>query len=267
MTKPLSKPLLKPLIKSSTKPTASALSAAAIDLSSGTPTSTQFDDIYFSPTDGVGESRYHFIEGNALPERFSAFSSGQFTVAETGFGTGLNFLLTVDCWQQRADTRTNSARLHYLSVEKYPIDARTLARIYHHNRWENTTTSKLLAQYPPLTAGCYALTIAPDVQLTLLFGDALTRFTQQSFCADAWFLDGFAPAKNPDLWTQALFDCMATHSRKGTTFATFTAASAVRKGLTAAGFAVRKSKGFGRKRERLLGEFASVFDSQNQPME
>lgn len=226
----------------------------------GVPRSTAFDDIYFSSDDGVAESRYHFIEGNALPTRFERFSelsqSSQsgFTIAETGFGTGLNALLTAELWQQAAPP---TATLNYISVEKYPIAAEQLQIIYDRNGWSSAYTSQLLAEYPPLSQGVYSLRLADNIQLTLLWGDAATQFQGYEFCADAWFLDGFAPSKNPAMWSTTLFSVMAARSRLGTTFATFTAASAIRRGLTDVGFQVRKGKGFGRKRERLLGVFTA----------
>lgn len=232
--------------------TTTHLHSAVVDCSDNVVFSPQFDDIYFSATDGIGESHYHFLEGNALPTRFPTWGKKTFTLAETGFGTGLNFLLTTTLWQQHAP---KNSRLHYISAEKHPITPQQLHDIYTENHWLNETTLALLENYPPLSAGRYHLNINNTVTLTLLFGDALSQFLAYDFVADAWFLDGFAPAKNPDLWTQTLFDCMASHSRPQTTFATFTAASAVRKGLVQAGFDVQKGKGFGKKRERLLGTF------------
>ncbi len=228
------------------------LNTAQLSVENGTPTSVQFDDIYFSPADGIGESRYHFLEGNQLAERFTKNNSSTFTIAETGFGTGLNFLLTAELWQQ---TASDDKRLHYISVEKYPIPIGDLQAIYREQNWENNITDELLANYPEPKQGIYDIAIGKNIQLTLLFGDAVSQFSHYEFTTDAWFLDGFAPAKNPKMWCNELYQCMADHSQKGTTFATFTAASAVRKGLINAGFVVEKGKGFGRKRERLLGYY------------
>lgn len=233
-----------------------SLQAVQLALQGETPYSQQFDDIYFSPEDGKGESEYNFIIGNHLPERWQSLTQAEFVIAETGFGTGLNFLLTVDYWLQSAASKR--CVLHYISAEKYPIESVRLAQLYQTQNWQNATTEKLLANYPPLQAGCYHLSIAPSIQLTLLFGDAITCFNDYSFVTDAWYLDGFAPAKNPDLWSGDLFNIMAERSKKGTTFATFTAASAIRRGLLSAGFVVNKQKGFGRKRERLLGYYSYV---------
>ncbi len=226
------------------------LNTAQLSVENGTPKSVQFDDIYFSPTDGVGESKYHFLDGNRLAERFAESHLDTFTIAETGFGTGLNFLLTAELWQQTAPT---DRQLHYISVEKYPIPIADLQAIYKEQHWKNTITDELLANYPEPKQGIYDIAIGNNIRLTLLFGDVVSQFSSYQFITDAWFLDGFAPAKNPEMWCDALYQCMADHSKNGTTFATFTAASSVRKGLISAGFTVEKGKGFGRKRERLLG--------------
>ncbi len=226
------------------------LTTATLSVREGTPISLQFDDIYFSPIDGVGESKYHFLQGNHLYERFAENKSTSFTVAETGFGTGLNFLLTAELWQKTAPI---DRQLHYISVEKYPIPIAYLQAIYRKKNWENAITRELLANYPQPKQGVYDIAIGKNIQLTLLFGDAVSQFSHYEFTTDAWFLDGFAPAKNPEMWSDALYQSMARHSQKGTTFATFTAASSVRRGLINVGFTVEKGKGFGKKRERLLG--------------
>lgn len=232
---------------------------ARLDTTSATPISCDFDDIYFSPDDGVAESQYHFIDGNRLESRWQQLNQRPhqttFTIAETGFGTGLNALLSIELWQQTVRT---SHILHYITIEKHPISVDALATIYTKNHWHNRITEQLLANYPPLRRGRYQLAFGENIRLTLLFDDAVHALNYHDFVADAWFLDGFAPAKNPSMWSAALFQQMALHSQPQTTFATFTAASAVRKGLMQAGFTVEKSKGFGRKRERLIGHYADI---------
>lgn len=261
------------------------LTAANITLDNGIPTSNTFTDIYFSAEDGVAESYYNFIIGNQLPDRFAEPTNKSFTIIETGFGTGLNTLLTAQLWQQTAPA---SRCLHYLSTEKYPIPAKTLAAIYKINKWNgdfiplpahpllepldeisNTTVAnqqnndcrlcqsslaqQLLAAYPPLQSGQYTIPLAANIYLTLLWGDSVTQLQHHDCTADAFFLDGFAPRKNPEMWSDTLFSILRQRSVAGTTFATFTAAGHVRRGLQAAGFSVQKQKGFGRKRERLVG--------------
>lgn len=231
-----------------------SLSPAQLVFNADTPVSTHFDDFYFSSDDGVAESQYNFIEGNNLAQRLSESTPTLFTIAETGFGTGLNFLLTAQLWQQVAP---KSRTLHYISAEKHPLDKYSLHRIYQQQGWENSLSEALLENYPPLNVGAHTLSLSKNITLTLLLGDALTQLSNADFIADAWFLDGFAPAKNPDMWSSELCQCFAAHSRAQTTFATFTAASMVRKNLLAAGFVVNKTSGFGKKRERLLGYFAN----------
>ncbi len=226
---------------------------ADISIENGVPCSTQFDDIYFSPQDGMGESHYNFIEGNQLPERFSNLLQPVFTIAETGFGTGLNFFLTAELWQE---TVQNNQLLHYVSVEKYPIQKKFLEEIYQKNNWQNDLTDTFLQQYANCTAGHNQIKIGNNIQLSLLIGEAIEQFQQLDFSADAWFLDGFAPNKNPDMWSPELFHLIAQKTNNQGSFATFTAASMVRKNLQAAGFAVNKGEGFGRKRERLLGYYS-----------
>ncbi len=245
-----------------TMSTITTINYAQLEPHCTTPTSAQFGDIYFSPTDGIGESIYHFIEGNNLALRFSKYiqENKHFTIAETGFGTGLNFLLTVKLWQQcqQEYKQLQQSKLHFISTEKYPISKQQLAEIYKAQKWESEITEQLLSTYPDTKdTECKEQKIISiefdSITLTVLLGDAQEQLQQYQFVADAWFLDGFAPRKNPDMWTQPLFNTMAEKSKTGTTFATFTAASAVRKGLIEAGFTVEKGKGFGRKRERLLG--------------
>ncbi len=223
---------------------------ADVTIDNGTPSSTQFDDIYFSPHDGTGESYYNFIEGNQLPERFKHLDTETFTVAETGFGTGLNFFLTAELWQETVQTKQT---LHYISVEKHPIPNQTLKQIYQQNHWLNELSEDFFNQYSQCTSGHNAIKIGDNIILSLLIGEANEQFQQLAFLADAWFLDGFAPSKNPDMWSPELFGSIAKKTNHKGSFATFTAASMVRRNLQAAGFVVNKSKGFGRKRERLLG--------------
>jgi len=227
----------------------------------GTPVSKQFDDVYFSNQDGLEETRYVFLKGNRLPQRFSEHPRPLFIVAETGFGTGLNFLTL---WQAFAGFRAAMQdaplqRLHFISFEKFPLLHADLAAA--HARWPELApyADELRAQWPLPLPGCHRLLLAQGrITLDLWFGDVnalLPHFDpSMNHQVDAWFLDGFAPAKNPDMWTEQLFAAMARFARPGGTLATFTAAGFVRRGLQQAGFKVAKSKGFGQKREMLIGE-------------
>lgn len=226
----------------------------------GTPVSRDFDDVYFSNDNGLEETRYVFLEGNHLTDRFPTHSRDIFVVAESGFGTGLNFLTLWQAFDQfrAAHPDATLKRLHFISFEKFPLTAEDLTLAHQH--WPELApwASQLQAQWPLPIEGCHRLLLGDaSVTLDLWLGDinALTDKLDDSHNqkVDAWFLDGFAPSKNPDMWTEHLFRAMARLARPGATLATFTSAGFVRRGLQDAGFTVRKSKGFGRKREMLTG--------------
>ncbi|WMC09275.1 bifunctional tRNA (5-methylaminomethyl-2-thiouridine)(34)-methyltransferase MnmD/FAD-dependent 5-carboxymethylaminomethyl-2-thiouridine(34) oxidoreductase MnmC [Oceanimonas pelagia] len=225
----------------------------------GTPVATAFDDVYFSNDNGLAETRYVFLGNNGLPQRFADHDRELFVVAETGFGTGLNFLAT---WQAFADYKRqhpqgNTRRLHFISVEKFPLSRDDLQLALR--QWPELTilSEHLLAEYPVLVDGCHRLQLAEDVCLDLWLGDVAEVLPQMDAGlagrVDAWYLDGFAPGKNPEMWTPELFAQLARLARSGATLATFTAAGFVRRGLIEAGFDVKRVKGFGRKREMLAG--------------
>jgi len=226
----------------------------------GTPVSRAFDDVYFSNDNGLEETRYVFLGGNDLPERFTRHTRDLFIVAESGFGTGLNFLTL---WQafdafQQAQPDAALQRLHFISFEKYPLTQADLAAA--HQRWPELQpwASQLQREWPVALPGCQRLLFdGGRVTLDLWLGDInplIETFDDSLFRqVDAWFLDGFAPAKNPDMWTPQLFSAMAKLARPDATFATFTAAGFVRRGLQEAGFEVTRRKGFGHKREMLCG--------------
>ncbi|WP_445398103.1 bifunctional tRNA (5-methylaminomethyl-2-thiouridine)(34)-methyltransferase MnmD/FAD-dependent 5-carboxymethylaminomethyl-2-thiouridine(34) oxidoreductase MnmC [Zobellella sp. An-6] len=225
----------------------------------GTPVAAAFDDVYFSNDNGLAETRYVFLGQNGLPQRFVDHDRALFVVAETGFGTGLNFLAT---WQAFIDYRRqhpqgNARRLHFISVEKYPLSHADLRQAL--SQWPelSTLSEHLLAEYPLAVGGCHRLWLAEDVCLDLWLGDVAELLPQMEAgllgTVDAWYLDGFAPSKNPEMWTPELFRELARLARNGATLATFTAAGFVRRGLQEAGFEVARVKGFGRKREMLAG--------------
>ncbi len=239
-----------------------AIQSANLEFNSeGTPVSRDFDDVYFSNDNGLEETRYVFLGGNQIEVRFPQHPHPLFVVAESGFGTGLNFLTL---WQafdafRRQHPDATLQRLHFVSFEKYPLKAEDLRLAHQHWPELATWAEQLQAQWPLPLAGCHRLLLDDGrVTLDLWFGDinALTDTLDDSFNqqVDAWFLDGFAPSKNPDMWTPTLFAAMARTARPGGTLATFTSAGFVRRGLQEAGFTMRKSKGFGRKREMLIGE-------------
>jgi len=218
------------------------------------PHSTTFDDVYFSRHDGRAETEHVFIAANRLPERFAGWQASRpFVIGETGFGTGLNMLCAWACFDTHAPP---AARLHLVSTEKFPLHRDDLARAL--SAWPELAerAARLVAQWPEPVAGVHRLWLDARVTLDLHFGDTSERLALLDGRVDAWFLDGFAPAKNPEMWQPALFAAMAARSRPGATLATFTCAGVVKRGLAAAGFSWRKVPGFGRKREMLAGEIA-----------
>lgn len=242
------------------------LQAAQLRWDGDTPEAAAFGDIYFSRDNGLAESRHVFLDGNRLQARWQPLSPRDtFVIGETGFGTGLNFLLAWQLWQQTAPT---DARLFFISTELYPLTHSDISRALGHWPALAPLAQPLLAQYPPLLPGYHWLRFG-NVTLLLLFGDAQHTLPQLAdschpgfaghnpWAVDAWFLDGFAPAKNPQLWQQALLGNIAALSKPGTTLATFTAAGQVRRDLAAHGFAVQKVPGYGSKREMVVATFAA----------
>ena len=220
----------------------------------GRPYSRVFDDVYFSDKSGLDETRYVFIEQNRLAERFAALpQGGRLVIGETGFGTGLNFLCAWQVFEQHAAT---DARLHFVSVEKYPLSPADLQRALALWPELKPLADQLLGQYVAIHQGFQRLTLANGrVTLTLLIGDALEQLPQLDARIDAWFLDGFAPAKNPDMWTAELFAELARLAAPGSTISTFTSTGWVRRLLNAAGFKMKRTPGIGHKWEILRGEF------------
>lgn len=234
---------------------------AQLDWSDGTPISTDFDDVYFSKASGLEETQYVFLEQNQLAQRWQASQPDHFTIAETGFGTGLNFLCAWDLWLKHSQPHQH---LHFVTVEKFPISKDNLAIALSHWPELKALAHVLIEHYPPLVDGWHVIhlpnpnktdngePIGGQIVLHLYFGDIHEWLPQIEAKVDAWFLDGFAPAKNPEMWTDALFLQMARLTPVNGTVATFTAAGLVKRGLKAAGFDVKKAKGFGRKRDMLI---------------
>ncbi len=218
---------------------------------SGVPRSDIFDDVYFSADDGPSETAHVFLNGNNLPQAWQGRT--RFSIGETGFGTGLNFLLA---WELFDATAEQGAFLDFVSVEKYPMSVDDIRKGL--SPWAERLSphlEKMLSQYPIRANGFHRILFDNRVALTLIFDDANEALSEVQGSVDAWFLDGFTPAKNPDMWTEKVFTEMARLSHGGTTFATFTSAGFVKRGLEAAGFTVWKQKGFGRKRDMLGGRF------------
>lgn len=220
-----------------------------------TPYSDQFQDVYYDRENGLAEAQYVFISGNDLTERWQQAKTAQlFCIGETGFGTGLNFLAVCQTWQQ---TEHKPQRLHFFSVEKHPITPEAMRSAHQHFPELAAFSEALLAVWHNFRSGFHSFRLADGITLTLAFGDAASGLQQLQGQIDAWFLDGFAPQRNPDMWHDGLYEQLNRLSKPGTTLATFTAASVVRKGLENHGFEIHKKPGFGRKREMITARFTT----------
>lgn len=257
--------------------------------------SNRFDDFYFNPSDGFAESTHIFVAGNDLQERWLRLKRHspmlQFSIGETGFGTGLNFIAALKVWlkvfnqgnyalSSKRDSQSNKPCLNFVSVEKYPLTKPALRAVYRHYDPEPELSALLIEGYPDPIGNCYHLFFEFDhcrVKLTLLFGDAITRFAEldknthieaqslrQAPAINAWFLDGFAPSVNDQMWSTQLFQRISTLSfaeqsypKKEdltATLATFTVARVVKDAISINGFELAKRPGFGRKREMLVAK-------------
>ncbi|KTD28792.1 bifunctional tRNA (5-methylaminomethyl-2-thiouridine)(34)-methyltransferase MnmD/FAD-dependent 5-carboxymethylaminomethyl-2-thiouridine(34) oxidoreductase MnmC [Legionella maceachernii] len=251
------------------------IEAAKISWCDELPFSLAFDDIYFSKENGLAETRHVFIEGNNLIERWQNLTQETFVIAETGFGSGLNFLLTWSLWLEQAP---QSARLHFFSCEKFPLTKNDLQRCLKQWPALKRQASALIDNYPILTPGFHWLSFeAGRINLILMLGDATACYKQLLVCGDAklerelrtnsvdaWFLDGFSPAKNPAMWSDDLLQIIGLLSKPGTTLATFSAAASVKNNLQAAGFNVDKVRGFGSKREMITAQFVESSPSNKK---
>ncbi|WP_241524052.1 tRNA (5-methylaminomethyl-2-thiouridine)(34)-methyltransferase MnmD [Oceaniglobus indicus] len=202
----------------------------------GVPVSRRFDDPYFSLDDGAAETAHVFLAGNDLPGRFC----DGFHIAELGFGTGLNLLCSVQAWRAAGISGT----LHFTTFEAFPLSRSDLATA--HGLFP--ALADIVTDLAPIWSGGAGTHDLDGLRFTLIAGDARTTLPAWRGCADAWFLDGFAPARNPELWSPALMQAVADHTAPGGTAATYTAAGDVRRGLSAAGFDVTRTPGYGRKR-------------------
>ena len=223
------------------------------------PISKQFGDVYFSKDNGLLETRHVFLNGNDLTERLAQLDDyAYFCVGETGFGTGLNILALWQLWQQvRPD---NHSHLHAVSVEKFPLSKADLIRAL--NAWPELSdlSEQLIAQYPFAISGCHRLTFPNErFSLDLWLGDAEDVFPiiPKTHQVNAWFLDGFAPSCNPELWQQNVLDQIIRLSDVGTTFASFSVAGILKRGLKQHGIQISRPRGFMHKREMLKGIWAA----------
>ncbi|PJA57362.1 MAG: bifunctional tRNA (5-methylaminomethyl-2-thiouridine)(34)-methyltransferase MnmD/FAD-dependent 5-carboxymethylaminomethyl-2-thiouridine(34) oxidoreductase MnmC [Rhodocyclales bacterium CG_4_9_14_3_um_filter_68_10] len=229
-----------------------AVTPAGIEFTeAGVPWSARYGDLYHPAEGAIGQSRHVFLEGNALPERWQGRQ--RFVIVETGFGTGLNFLATWARWREDAP---REARLHYVSAERHPFVAADLARL--HGRWPQFApfSARLRRAWPLPLPGFHRLCFDDErVALTLLFGDATRMLARLSAHADAFYLDGFSPARNPQMWCEPLCLELARLAAPGASLATWSVAAEVRANLARVGFALEKRPGFGGKREMLVGRY------------
>ena len=229
----------------------SRISAAEIDASDA-HRSSAFNDYYFSITDPIGERQTIFIEGNHLTERLQSLKPNQtIRIGETGFGTGLTFLLACEHFLKHAPRNT---RLQWVSTERYPMVKPDITKAL--DALPLTAELRQLADelchcWPELIPTCHRRLFRHGrITLDLHFGDSTEALSDLSGVIDAWCLDGFSPDRNPDSWTPELFQAIADHSHHETTLSTFSAARIVRDGLRSVGFTISKVPGFAGKRER-----------------
>ena len=219
----------------------------------GTPFSSAFGDVYHSTHGGPAQARHVFLGGNDLPARWQG--RHRFVILETGFGLGLNFLAVWQTW--RADPQ-RCRRLHFVSIEKHPLTAGDLALAQR--AWPEFAdlAAELQQRWPALTPGTHRLHLDDDrVILTLVFGDAASQLREIDAAVDAFFLDGFAPARNPELWSPYLCKALARLAAPGATLATWCLARSARDALAAAEFDLERRPGFAARREMLVGRFRS----------
>lgn len=209
----------------------------------GIPVSTRFDDPYFSLENGLAETNYVFLDGNGLPDRFR----DGFHIAELGFGTGLNLLATVRAWRDSGQTGT----LHYTTFEAFPMSEPEMVRAQR----AFPEIADLVEEFSPYWPA-ERLSL-PGLEFRMILGDARNTLPDWLDKADAWFLDGFSPAKNPELWDGQLMKQVHDHTNPNGSAATYTAAGFVRRGLQDAGFQVERRAGYGRKRHMTIARKAN----------
>jgi tRNA 5-methylaminomethyl-2-thiouridine biosynthesis bifunctional protein len=226
----------------------------------GVPHSIVFDDKYFCTQDGYAECYHVAAIGNDLPARFSALDpkvEGTFTIIETGFGTGLSFCCAWKLWQEKAPATWT---LKFISIEMYPLPATDIDKALSTWTLLDPFRKALVSKYKPSPNGVAHFHFEHhNVHLILVFEEAVVALkviAEQKLSgegADAWFLNGFSPFKNPLMWRKEVFEGMVPLSKMGTTLSTFTVAAAVRHGLEDCGFEVLRVPGFGTKKTVLAG--------------
>jgi len=235
------------------------LDAPIVSWRDGVLRADDFDDLYFDAQDGLAESQYVFIKGTQLPNKLR--TSSHVTIAETGFGTGLNFLAVLDLL-----AAFPNHQIDYISYESRPLSPKIMVASHAAFPSLASYSAALLDNFPPRWLGLHLRHFNNgQVRLHLHYGAAEVSLAESAFQADMWFLDGFAPAKNPQIWSPTVLNNIGRLTRAGGHLASFTAASAVQCGLRAAGFSIRKQAGFGRKREMIIGVKAGSAAEPTKP--
>ena len=213
----------------------------------GIPCSEYFGDPYFSLTNPLEESHFVFLDSTNILTRWQ---NRHFIIGEVGFGFGINFLTTAEAWIKKSPNH----QLHFISIEKHPVRPNDLLQCYQRLEITTSLAKHLIENYPPPVQGSHRIHFKEyNISLTLLFGEALDCLSECDFQADAWYLDGFAPSKNPDLWNESIANEVFRLTKMNGTISTYSAASEVNKNFTQAGFTLSKKSGFGKKREMLTG--------------
>ncbi len=236
---------------------------AKLSWSTGQPHCQRFDDIYFTE-ESLAESSYVFLGLNDLEEKFGS-SKEDFTIAELGFGTGLNFFLS---WRLFASKSNTDLKLNYISVEKFPLSLDELKKSWELWPELRQYSLELEAKLPNLQPGFHRVNLGDGrISLTLLYADVIEALKNiECKKVDAWFLDGFAPQKNPEMWSDEVLDGISRLSSNGTSLGTFTAAGFIKRGLSERGWEVQKVKGYGRKRDSIKAVFKKEREkSSRQP--
>lgn len=212
------------------------------------PYSTAFGDHFYCQTDGRLECGHVFLAGNGLPARWGQQQS--FLIGELGFGTGLNFCETWRQWRQQPQ---HGSELHFMSFELYPMRAEEIDRALSHWSEIDSERQALVAAWPNDPQSVLSLRLDAHTRLTVVCGPALEGVASAQPGFDAWFLDGFAPSRNADMWSPELMQALYDKTVPNGTFATYAAAGFVRRNLQATGFVVERRQGFAGKREMLCG--------------
>ncbi|WP_341368129.1 tRNA (5-methylaminomethyl-2-thiouridine)(34)-methyltransferase MnmD [Yoonia sp. BS5-3] len=220
---------------------------AKLDWRDGVPIASAFDDPYYSLDNGLAETEHVFLAGNNLPARFD----DDIAIAELGFGTGLNLLVTWAAWAANG----RRGRLQFTSFEAYPMACDDMQQALAHFPALADYAGQLLQEWTP---GARPVQLTDGPKLHVIVGDARQTVPTWDGMADAWYLDGFSPAKNPQLWEPSLLQAVAQHTRPNGTAATYSAAGHVRKSLENAGFDVMRVPGFGRKRHMSMARLRNA---------